>query len=633
MHFRNAVGKADERGKMKKTIGLCFVILLALISVMTASGFVSVAKADDEIVDYSKFAYTAPAKRNKLYGAPTVVYRPEKGNSVDEIDLYSDERPSNVVLSLDENLDVIAENGEKIGSFEEVRQKLKKRVIPIAEIKTQTVAEAFVNKLSSYYVYDLTIMSADRNVLFYVRKQLPYARGVLDCSGEKSVNKSVIVKNSTASMATVVLLSAETADLDTVAYFQSRLKTVWVKLSGSADDFDVKNAVASGCYGLVGNYKAIYNAYSSYVGGSMNAEIGSYVQPSVARYPINVAHRGLPYDYAENTVEGCLAAYNAGATHIEIDARLSKDGEIVVMHDSNLSRTTDYEGSGGEISQMTLAEIKKYRVCRTIAGAEATPCEIPAAEDFFKAFEKTSIVVVFEIKSVEKELVARLRELIEKYDFRDKLVVISFTSSVLEEMRRVLPEIPTATLSGFAPENFETDSRTYNAMNAVPDMVKGSLSSYAYFESALKDRGYMSFGWTFDNPTDSLVTSSTGVFGITNNCAAAFGKETCRISGAGNQSKNAEEIAVGKPVKVSVTSYSGVTVAKDGTIFAVKKYDDHAEVIAAYEEYEKVTYTRAFRVDYKKGCRSSVDGGVALTVSSLAALAFLKVFFAKRKSL
>ena len=609
---------------MKRSINLFLVILLAIISVMSANGASFGAKAD-EIVDYSKFAYTTPAKRNKLYGAPTVVYRPENKNSIDEIELYSDERPSNVILSLDENLDVLAENGEKIGSFEAVWQKLKTRVIPIAEIKTQNIAEAFVSKFSSYYVYDLTIMSADQSVLLYVRKQLPYTRGILDCSDEKSVNKPVIVENSTVAMATIVLISAENADLETVEYFQSRLKTVWVKLAPDADDFDVKNAVASGCYGLVGNYKSIFSAYASYAGGSMNDEDGVYVQPSVARYPINIAHRGLPYDYAENTVEGCVAAVAAGATHIEIDGRLTKDGEIVIMHDANLSRTTDYEGSGGEIAQMTLDQIRNFRVCKTIGGVEVAECEIPTAEDFFKEFKNSPVVIVFEIKSIEKALVSRLRELIEEYDFWDKIVVISFTASVLGEMRRTLPEIPTATLNGFGSSDFETDSRKYNVMNAVPDMGKGLLSSYSYFESTLKDRGYMSFGWTFDNPTDSLVTSSKGVFGITNNCAEAFGEETCRIEGVKKQSITAEEIAVGKAVKVSVTCFNGSTAERDGTIFAVRKYDDYAEVIAAYEEFEKVTYTRAFRVDYKKGCKSSIDGnGFFLTVLCLAALAFFK---------
>ena len=205
---------------MKRSINLFLVILLAIVTVMSANGASFGVKAD-EIVDYSKFAYTTPAKRNKLYGAPTVVYRPENKNSIDEIELYSDERPSNVILTLDENLDVLAENGEKIGSFEAVWKKLKTRVIPIAEIKTQNIAEAFVSKFSSYYVYDLTIMSADQSVLLYVRKQLPYTRGILDCSGEKSVNKPVIVKNSTVAMATIVLISAENADLGTVAYLQS----------------------------------------------------------------------------------------------------------------------------------------------------------------------------------------------------------------------------------------------------------------------------------------------------------------------------------------------------------------------------------------------------------------------------
>lgn len=124
----------------------------------------------------------------------------------------------------------------------------------------------------------------------------------------------------------------------------------------------------------------------------------------------------------------------------------AKADEIVIMHDANLSRTTDYEGSDGEIAQMTLDQIRNFRVCKTIGGVEVAECEISTAEDFFKEFKNSPVVIVFEIKSIEKALVSRLRELIEEYDFWDKIVVISFTASVLGEMRRTLPEIPTATV-------------------------------------------------------------------------------------------------------------------------------------------------------------------------------------------
>ena len=82
------------------------------------------------------------------------------------------------------------------------------------------------------------------------------------------------------------------------------------------------------------------------------------------------------------------------------------------------------------------------------------------------------------------------------------------------------------------------------------------------------------------------------------------------------------------------TTYAGDTEEQDGTIFAVKKYEDHAEVIAAYEEVERVTYTRAFRVDYPKreekkgGCKSTVGGGIFAALVSAAAIAIAE----KRKN-
>lgn len=72
-------------------------------------------------------------------------------------------------------------------------------------------------------------------------------------------------------MATTLILSCEQSDLKTVTYFQSRMKTVWTELPDDADAFDVKNAVASGTYGLIKNdCSAIFKAYASYKGGSLN---------------------------------------------------------------------------------------------------------------------------------------------------------------------------------------------------------------------------------------------------------------------------------------------------------------------------------------------------------------------------
>lgn len=59
---------------------------------------------------------------------------------------------------------------------------------------------------------------------------------------------------------------------------------------------------------------------------------------------INFAHRGFKGKYPENTMLAFKKAIEAGADGIEFDVHLSKDGELVIIHDEFLDRTSDGEG-------------------------------------------------------------------------------------------------------------------------------------------------------------------------------------------------------------------------------------------------------------------------------------------------
>ena len=70
------------------------------------------------------------------------------------------------------------------------------------------------------------------------------------------------------------------------------------------------------------------------------------------------SHRGGRMEFDENTIPAFEASYKAGYRGYETDIRMTKDGELVILHDSNLTRTTDTEGV---VEQMTEAQIRKAR--------------------------------------------------------------------------------------------------------------------------------------------------------------------------------------------------------------------------------------------------------------------------------
>jgi glycerophosphoryl diester phosphodiesterase len=75
-------------------------------------------------------------------------------------------------------------------------------------------------------------------------------------------------------------------------------------------------------------------------------------------FPIVVAHRGASSTHPENTVPAFEAALELGAPVVELDVRLTADGHAVVMHDADVSRTTDGDGL---VHRMTLEDVRRLR--------------------------------------------------------------------------------------------------------------------------------------------------------------------------------------------------------------------------------------------------------------------------------
>ncbi|MBQ8061684.1 MAG: glycerophosphodiester phosphodiesterase [Bacteroidales bacterium] len=81
--------------------------------------------------------------------------------------------------------------------------------------------------------------------------------------------------------------------------------------------------------------------------------VSAFAQDQQVRF---FSHRGGRMEYDENTLSAFEASYKAGYRGYETDIRMTKDGKLVILHDSNLTRTTDTEGV---VEQMTEAQIRK----------------------------------------------------------------------------------------------------------------------------------------------------------------------------------------------------------------------------------------------------------------------------------
>ncbi len=96
------------------------------------------------------------------------------------------------------------------------------------------------------------------------------------------------------------------------------------------------------------------------------------------------AHRGAMTSHPENTLPAFEAAIECGAHMIEFDVQLSKDGELVIMHDSKVERTTD---GAGQVSEMTFEELRQLDA-GSWKGAEFNGLKIPTLQEVLSIMPK-----------------------------------------------------------------------------------------------------------------------------------------------------------------------------------------------------------------------------------------------------
>lgn len=160
-------------------------------------------------------------------------------------------------------------------------------------------------------------------------------------------------------------------------------------------------------------------------------------------------HRGAMGYAPENTVASFERAIALGVDAIEIDVHLTADGEVVVIHDPQLDRTTDGDGLVG---QKRLAELKALD-----AGASFSPeyagQRIPTLGEVLQLVRGRCVLDV-EIKGgpwpydgIEGKVVTLIRE----HEMTDQTIVISFDHPTVARVRALAPEIATGTLWSCRP--------------------------------------------------------------------------------------------------------------------------------------------------------------------------------------
>jgi glycerophosphoryl diester phosphodiesterase len=154
-----------------------------------------------------------------------------------------------------------------------------------------------------------------------------------------------------------------------------------------------------------------------------------------------VSHRGAMGHAPENTMASFRKGYELKADMIELDIQMSKDRELVVIHDGDVSRTT---GGKGHIRDMTMEDIRSLEAGSHFSSAFKGE-KIPILREVL-SWAKDKIPLAIEIKGdpqpaegIEERLVTLLQE----YNMINRVMVISFHHASLKRLKEMEPSVAT----------------------------------------------------------------------------------------------------------------------------------------------------------------------------------------------
>ena len=141
------------------------------------------------------------------------------------------------------------------------------------------------------------------------------------------------------------------------------------------------------------------------------------------------AHRGASAYAPENTLEAFLLAAEQGADGVELDVQLTKDGEMVVVHDEEIDRVSD---GSGFVKDYTLAELK-----------------IPTLHEVYEALKPTGMTINVELKTGifwYKDLEKKVLELTKEMEMEDRVIYSSFNHYSIAKILELDPKASTGIL-------------------------------------------------------------------------------------------------------------------------------------------------------------------------------------------
>lgn len=226
----------------------------------------------------------------------------------------------------------------------------------------------------------------------------------------------------------------------------------------------------------------------------------------------NYAHRGFSSKYPENTMVAFEKAIEEGAHGIEFDVQMTKDGQVVIIHDETIDRTSD---GVGKVKDFTYEELLKFDFARNFQG-QSQPQRLPLLSEYLELVKDTDIISNIELKTSIYEyegIEEQVYGLVAQYKLKDRVIISSFNHESVMRMKAIDEGI----CCGFLTDSWLINPGKYTREQGVECFHPFANSLTKEKVQQIQSQGIKVNVWFGKEPFDYGSLVAMGVDGIISN--------------------------------------------------------------------------------------------------------------------
>ncbi len=230
------------------------------------------------------------------------------------------------------------------------------------------------------------------------------------------------------------------------------------------------------------------------------------------KQPYVLGHRGASGYAPENTMESFKMALEMNCDGVELDVQMSKDGELVIIHDETIDRTSD---GTGWVKDLTFQQLREFNYNKT--HPEYQHCDIPKLDEVLSLFKGTNKIINIEFKTAIIKypgIVCKVMDLVDEYDMNNQVIYSSFNHQHCVDVLDRQPDAYVGFLyeDGFLEVIDYVKRHNGTALHPALYLVEG-----AEWVKEAKEKGLEINTWTVNLPEHMEIACQLGLTSIITN--------------------------------------------------------------------------------------------------------------------